>query len=278
MSQIKIVPEISSIFNLQKFCINEQLLPASSHGKFVSISMPYVLNGSSECPYNLFCLCQIFLSKTMHPSFCNLNMSVCGYVDSNDKEIYPVSSVENLNCVSLDHLNILDSVSNIKSATVTVVLNKPRDVLKWRNQSVKMMDVVKNILKLFLLKSGSVVFLDCVRTLYDSDIYCLLIENLGKVSVGHVVNSSKVKVINIISKTTFEQIYSAGKVLPILGGLEKPMKTLIDIVKIAATEKSTGILHPVYKQVTSISLSYLKVIFKGMVFGKVESQYIMKIY
>lgn len=253
MVLIKIMPEIGSLFNLQKFCINEQLLPASSHGKFVSISMPYVLNGSNERPYNFFCLCQIFLSKIMHPSFCNLNMSVCGYADSNDKKIYPVSSVENVTCVSLDDLIILDSVSNIKSASVTVVLNKPKDVLKWRNHSIKMIELVKNMLKLFILKSGSVVFLDCVRTLYDSDIYCLLIENLGKVNVGHIVNSSKVKVINIISKTTFEQIYSTGNVLPMLGGLEKPMKTLTDIVRIAATEKASGISYPVYKQVGSLS-------------------------
>lgn len=266
MAQMKIIPETSSIFNLQKFCINEQLLPASSHGKFVSITIPYVINGSNDCPYNLFYLCQIFLSKIIHPSFCNLNMSVCGFLDSSVKKIYPVSCVENLNCISLDNLNILDSVNNIKLASVMVVLNKPSDVLKWRNQSVKMMELVKNILKLFVLKSGSVVFLDSVRTLYDSDIYCLVIENLGKFNVGHVVNSSKVKVSNIISKTTFEQIYSTGNVLPILGGLEKPMKTLTDIMKIAATEKATGISHPVYKQVTNTSLSNLIVIFKGKTF------------
>lgn len=253
MARMEILPEKSSILNLQKLCISEQLLPASSHGKFASITIPCVFNSSNKFPCNLFCLCQIFLSKTMHTSFCKLNMSVCGYEDSSDKKIYPVSSVESLNFVSINSLTILDSVNNIKSASVVVVLNKPKDVNKWRSQPVKISELVKNILKLFTLKSGSVVFLDCLRTVCDSDIYCLLLENLGKVNIGHVVSSTRVKVSKVISKITFEQIYSTGKDLPFLGGLEKPMKTLTNILKIAATEKAMEIAHAVYKQVTEMN-------------------------
>ncbi|XP_054285014.1 ribosome biogenesis protein SPATA5L1-like [Macrosteles quadrilineatus] len=244
-NMMTVLPEKSTLFNLQKFCINDHSVLQSSKGKFA------VIKDSNDINY----LCQIFPKKMLHSSYCTINKSVSFYNESNNTSLYPLKKPSPIgtSTVQIPDINILDSVENIKTVHVSVVFNTPSDVKKWKPSCAKLCDLVKNLLKLFVLKRGALLTLDCVKSVFDTEIEYILIESIGNVNFGRIVSNSKVKIKQLMSNTTFYQLFTCGDELPFLGGLDHHLQTLTNLVKSAS--KSNVQHHSVYKQVLIVGPS-----------------------
>uniref|UniRef100_A0A1B6KGZ2 AAA+ ATPase domain-containing protein n=1 Tax=Graphocephala atropunctata TaxID=36148 RepID=A0A1B6KGZ2_9HEMI len=236
MKHLSILPQTSSLFNVQKLCISDQVFPATSNGKFA------IITSSNKNYY----LCKIFFCKLLHPSFCKVDTSVCGLVSSNGNSLYPTPS--SLTSINLSEICILPSVENIKSIVVSVVFSHPLDIKKWKHQTAKLSELLKNILKVFFVKGNSVVYINGLKSILEVKIHCLLIENIGNVNVGRVGNSTKIKINKLISNITFEQIYTFRDDTTVLGGLEQPLHALTVLVKAVGGCRANSSL-PVCKQV-----------------------------
>lgn len=235
MGSLKVLKRDSTVFNLQKFKVSDTVFPASSHGKIAVVST------SQET----YCLCQIFLSSTLHSSFCNIDSSVCGNSLFELNKKYPAKNI--LDTISVSGVDILPSIENIKTVSLVVVFNTPTEAKHWKHKTLQLSGLTKHILKLFVLKRNCVVYLDGIKDLFDTHLNCFLIESTGHIEVGKVVNSTKIKINNIISSTTLEQLYFNSGDFEVLGGLEKPMKNLNEIMKCVGAKKSGDIT--IYKQV-----------------------------
>ncbi|XP_054283075.1 ribosome biogenesis protein SPATA5L1-like isoform X2 [Macrosteles quadrilineatus] len=188
-NMMTVLPEKSTLFNLQKFCIglNDHSVLQSSKGKFA------VIKDSNGINY----LCQIFPKKMLHLSYCTINKSVSFYNESNNTGLYPLKKPSPIgtSTVQIPDINILDSVENIKTVHVSVVFNTPSDVKKWKPSCAKLCDLVKNLLKLFVLKRGALLTLDCVKSVFDTEIEYILIESIGNENFGRIVSNSKVLIV-----------------------------------------------------------------------------------
>lgn len=235
MDTITVLPESSSMFNLQKLVLSDQLYDSSVNGQIAYICTPEVN-----------CLCQIFLSKILHPSFCYIDCSVANpgaYKKPNNT--YP--SRIKLKSLTLSNItNILPMVDNIKSVSVHLVFDTPLSASKWKSNLNYFRDIVKHLLQLFVLMNGAIISLEAVKTLFDVNIEHIYIEAMD-VNIGHVVSATKVKIEKMLSRLTYEQIFMNVN-LPLIGGLEVPLQKLRSIIeKLKMSEE--GLKYSQYKQV-----------------------------
>lgn len=224
-----------TIFNLQKLKVSDTVFPATSHGKFAVV----------HTTDNIYCLCQLFLSSTLHSSFCNVDLSVCGYSSIEGSKKYPAKKPPEK--ISVSSVEVLPSIEHLKSVSLVVVFNTPTEAKHWKHKPSQLGDLTKNILKLFVLKRNCVVNLDGIKELFDTQLNCFLVESTGNIEVGKVVNSTKIKISSIISSITYKQVYANNGDFETLGGLEEPTKNLKEIMKCVGIKVSDD--FTMYKQV-----------------------------
>lgn len=217
MERLRIIPEDKSLLQLQKLCIAKGILPEISLPKAVKVFI-------SD---SVFYLCQIFHKSDMHHDFCTVDFSVvCHKVNESCEEILPPLMGNNVDYLSLSNIVIIPKINIIKSLSVTIILESPELVSFWKGNSI-----VKDILKMFLLTGKSYVFLDSVQMLQSFGIYCLFVHNIGNIEVGRITSNAKVKVVKVMSRLRFEQLYQSSKTINHLSGLGKHSLLLTEIIQ-----------------------------------------------
>uniref|UniRef100_A0A1B6C597 AAA+ ATPase domain-containing protein n=1 Tax=Clastoptera arizonana TaxID=38151 RepID=A0A1B6C597_9HEMI len=221
MESLKVFEEEKSIYYLQKLCIPQGILPEIKLPKAAKIFI-------SE---NVFYLCQIFIKDIMHPSYCTMDFSVQAYRGalSEDGNL-PLIVQNKIDILQLSNINVIQKISNIKTVSVTVILKCTELVSFWKNHSTYNNYVVKDLLKLFLLTNQAYIFLDCLKDFQINDIFCLYINSIGNIDVGHITLTTNVKIVKIISHLRFEQLYQNRNLFH-LGGMERHSFLLAEIIQ-----------------------------------------------
>lgn len=221
-STLKVLQGNKAFLKVQKFYTSSGVLPDSSLGKFVCLQI---------LP-DVYILCQVFFESDMHPCFCSIDRSVTVFKGENYFEGRKLPVIPNyLDSVCLSNIHFMTKSVNIKSLTLSVVFNSCTSASEWRSRKEFLIDILKNMLKLVVVTSNSLVKLASLSVFSDVGLNCVFVHTIGNIDIGRITASTKLKLNKIISVLRFEQLYKTVEDIPLLGGVEKPHMLLTEIIE-----------------------------------------------
>jgi len=137
--------------------------------------------------------------------------------------------------LSLEQIQALSCCIAIKDLCISVVFESVSNNKRWQKDTNTLQDIVKDVLKLFILIKDSLVYTRNLSECQNFGIHCIMIHDIGELqsgsdtTAGRVKSGTKVLVIRRMSRTWLEQLQNYGSEI-LLGGLDGPYRTLQDII------------------------------------------------
>ncbi|PNF38586.1 hypothetical protein B7P43_G03982 [Cryptotermes secundus] len=183
------------------------------------------------------CLCKLYWKSDLHNAFCQIDESVLTF--SGDERMLMGLPRQTVNRtykeLSLEQIQVLSSCVDIRDLHLSVVFENVSDNKRWQEYIDTLQDIVKDILKLYILVKDSIVYTKNLNQWQKFGIYCIVIHDIGVLktvdasTIGRVVSGTQVSVVHQLSRVWFEQLQNPGPGTP-LGGLDGPYQTLQEIM------------------------------------------------
>jgi hypothetical protein len=139
------------------------------------------------------------------------------------------------NEVSLEQIEVLSSCIAIRDLHLSVVFENVSNSKRWQEYTETLEDIVKDILKLYILVKDCIVYTKNLNYCQKFGIHCFVIHDIGGLdtvdasTVGRVVSGTQVSVVHRLSRVWLEQLQNPSPEPP-LGGLDGPYQTLREII------------------------------------------------
>ncbi|KAJ9596942.1 hypothetical protein L9F63_012067 [Diploptera punctata] len=146
--------------------------------------------------------------------------------------------------LSLEDMEIIPSCVNIKTVYLSIIYDPTSNRNKWEDIYVK--DIVKCILKLYVIVKDSIVFLKHLTSLQRFGMHCFVIHNIehgkrGK-AVGRIVSSTDICIVNKLSLGWFQQFQNSPCQVS-LGGLDNYYESLQNVINEQFCHEAPSRLH-----------------------------------
>lgn len=183
------------------------------------------------------CLCKLYWKSDLHSAFCHIDQSVMTFSGSDrllmglprDAASWTSSNL------SLEQIQVLPCCIAIRDLRISVVFESVSNNKQWQKDTSTLQDIVKDVLKVFILIKDSIVYTTNLTECQKFGIHCIVIHDIGELqfgcdtTAGRVTVGTEVSVVRGISRTWLEQLQNCGSDIP-LGGLDGPYRTLKDII------------------------------------------------
>jgi hypothetical protein len=183
------------------------------------------------------CVCKLYWKRDLHKAFCHIDESVLTF--SGCERMLMGVPKETVNRtyseLSLEQIQVLSSCVAIKDLQLSVVFENVSDNKRWHEYGDTLQDIVKDILKLYLLVKNSIVYAKNLNECQKFGIHCIVIHDIGGLetgnapTIGRVVSGTELSVVHRLSRTWLKQLQNHGLEAP-LGGLDGPYQTLQEII------------------------------------------------
>lgn len=183
------------------------------------------------------CVCKLYWKSDLHNAFCHIDESVltfngCGRMLMG----LPQETVnQTYKELSLEQIQVFSSCVAIRDLHLSVIFENVSGNKRWQAYIDTLQDIVKDILKLYILVKDSIVYTKNLNQCQKFGIYCIVIHDIGGLEtvdasiVGRVVSGTQVSVVHRLSRVWLEQLQNSGPGTP-LGGLNGPYQTLQEII------------------------------------------------
>jgi hypothetical protein len=137
--------------------------------------------------------------------------------------------------LALQQIQVLSCCVAIRDLHLSVVFESVSDNKMWQEDTDALQDIVKDVLKLYILVKDSIVYTKNLNQCQRFGIHCIVIHDIGKSefesdpTVGRVVSGTKIFVVHRLSRVWLEQLQNPHTEVP-LGGLDDPYETLKEII------------------------------------------------
>ena len=137
--------------------------------------------------------------------------------------------------LSLEQIQVLSCCIAIKDLHISVVFESVSNNKRWQKDTNTLQDIVKDVLKVFILNRDSIVYTRNLSECQKFGIHCIVIHDIGELqsgsdtTAGRVTSGTEVSVIRRMSRTWLEQLQNCGSEIS-LGGLDGPYRTLQEII------------------------------------------------
>lgn len=183
------------------------------------------------------CVCKLYWKSDLHNAFYHIDESVLTF--SGCERMLMGLPREAVNRtykeLSLEHIQVLSSCVAIRDLHLSIVFENVSDNKRWKEYIDTFQDIVKDILKLYILVKDSIVYTKNLNQCQKFGIYCIVIHDIGGLqtldasTIGRVVSGTQVSVVHRLSRVWLEQLQNPGPEAP-LGGLNGPYQTLQEII------------------------------------------------
>lgn len=183
------------------------------------------------------CLCKLYWKSDLHSAFCHIDQSVMTFSACDRMLMGLPRGVANWTCSNLspEQIQVLSCCIAIKDLRISVVFESVSNNKRWQKDTNTLQDIVKDVLKVFILIKDSIVYTRNLSECQKFGIHCIVIHDIGELllgsdtTAGRVTSGTKVSVVRRMSRTWLEQLQNCGSEIP-LGGLDGPYRTLQDII------------------------------------------------
>lgn len=182
-------------------------------------------------------VCKLYWKSDLHSAFCHIDGSVVTFDSCKQTSMgLPWETIhQSCSDLSLERIQVLSCCVAIKDVHLSVVFESVSDTKRWQLDSGTLKDIVKDILKLYILIKNSVVYTKNLTQCQKFGIHCIVIHDIGKSesesgpTVGRVVSGTNVFMVHRLSREWFEKLQDPCAEVP-LGGLDGPYQTLQEII------------------------------------------------
>ncbi|XP_021913558.1 spermatogenesis-associated protein 5-like protein 1 isoform X2 [Zootermopsis nevadensis] len=182
-------------------------------------------------------VCKLYWKSDLHSAFCQLDGSVITFSGCERTLMGLPWKAVSQSCseLSLEQIQVLSCCVAIRDLHLSVVFENVSDNKTWRVDTDTLKDIVKNILKLYVLIEDSIVYTKNLPQCQKFGINCIVIHDIGKSendsapTIGRIVSSTNVSVVHQLSRVWLEQLQDPCAEVP-LGGLDGPYHALQEIM------------------------------------------------
>lgn len=183
------------------------------------------------------CLCKLYWKRDLHSAFCHIDQSVMTSSACDRTLMGLPRDAANWTCsnLSLEHIQVLPCCIAIRDLRISVVFESVSNNKRWQKDTNTLQDIVKDVLKVFILIKDSIVYTRNLSECQKFGIHCIVIHDIGELQLGsdttagRVTSGTKVSVVRRMSRKWLDQLQNCGSEIP-LGGLDGPYRTLQDII------------------------------------------------
>jgi hypothetical protein len=182
-------------------------------------------------------VCKLYWKSDLHSAFCHIDGSVMTFSGCKRTLMgLPWGAFsQSCNDLSLEQIQVLSRCVAIRDLHLSVVFESVSDNKRWQVDTDTLKDIVKYILKLYILIEDSIVYTKNLPQCQKFGINCIVIHDIGKSefengpTIGRVVSGTNVSVVHRLSRVWLEQLQDPYAEVP-LGGLDGPYQTLQEII------------------------------------------------
>jgi hypothetical protein len=183
------------------------------------------------------CLCKLYWKSDLHSEFCHIDRSVMTFSGCDRMLMGLPREAASWTCsnLSLEQIQVLSCCVAIRDLHISVVFESVGDNKRWQKDTNTLQDIVKDVLKVYILIKDSIVYTRNLSECQKFGIHCIVIHDIGELqsgsvtTAGRVTSGTKVSLVRRMSRTWLEQLQNCGTEIP-LGGLDGPYRTLQDII------------------------------------------------
>jgi hypothetical protein len=135
----------------------------------------------------------------------------------------------------VENIEVLSSCIAIRELRLSVVFENVRDSKRWQEYIETLQDIVKDMLKLYIMVKDCIVYTKNLNHCQKFGIHCFVIHDMvgldtvNASTIGRVVSGTQVSVVHRLSRVWLEQLQKPGPQAP-LGGLDYPYQILQEII------------------------------------------------
>ena len=183
------------------------------------------------------CLCKLYWKSDLHSAFCQIDRSVMMFNGCDRMVMGVPREAVSWTCsnLSLEQIHVLPCCIAIRDLHISVVFESVSNNKQWQKDSNTLQDIVKDVLKVYILIKDSIVYTKNLSECQKFGIHCIVIHDIGELqsgsdtTAGRVTSGTKVSVVRRLSRTWLEQLENRSTESS-LGGLDGPYQTLQDII------------------------------------------------
>ncbi|PSN51845.1 Spermatogenesis-associated protein 5-like protein 1 [Blattella germanica] len=223
---LTILSHKNSIASIQKCYFPKTYMNSVSanHGEFVLLKV-------SACS---FYLCKLYWRNDLHHSFCELDGSVVLFRKCRKTSTgFPAEKISRtLTSLKLNQIEVIHSCVSVKTVRLSIIFESVLHRKKWQANGTGLQEIMKDILKFYLMMKDSIVYLRNLKPSQRFGIHCFVIHTVSSDDcsvVGRIVSSTNIVIVNKLSLTWIEQFQDSSNTI-LLGGIDNHFEKLQGIL------------------------------------------------
>jgi len=158
------------------------------------------------------CVCKLYWRSDLHSAFCHIDGSVMAFSDC-ERTLMGLpweAFSQTYSDLALQQIQVLSCCVAIRDLHLSVVFESVSDNKMWQEDTDALQDIVKDVLKLYILVKDSIVYTKNLNQCQRFGIHCIVIHDIGKSefesdpTVGRVVSGTKIFVVHRLSRVWLE--------------------------------------------------------------------------
>lgn len=149
-------------------------------------------------------ICRVWKRNVLNSSYCIVDPTV----EIRNFLCIPPRVELKVSRLFLDNYEIIPAVNVVKSLNLNLVFTDSDERTRWMEKPKNLVDSLREVLKLFVISSESVIHLNRLKEFDRFGIHSIHILSLSCSGFGRVIKTTKVQICKQISLITYSQLYS----------------------------------------------------------------------